>query len=346
MKQKRTSIKDVAKFAGVSVSTVSRYLNEGPHLSEQKKEAIKDAIVKLDYRPNEIARALVSNEFSSIAVVARDISLYGPMQLLEGIEKEARRRGYLVSITLLDDDLVKAKETVDALMRNNPAGCILMDMTRNSALHALLTYIKGKVPTSVINESWKDVDHSSLALGSYQGGYQITQYLLGLGHKTVWHVSIPENGNEYTREFGWRQALIDAGAVVHEPLPSTWDAHQAESIGRSIAMMSDATAVFAGNDEIAAGVIRGIIRSGKQVPEDISVAGFDDNPISSITVPSITTWRQDFEELGRRAVAVLLDQQVRSASEPYDDEAYPHTSDSAQRLIIRESTAAPRLSSI
>lgn len=340
--RKVASIKDVARFAGVSISTVSRYLNDGPHLSDQKRIAIEQAIDVLNYRPNAIARALVSSEFSSIAVVACDISLYGPMQLLEGIEMEARQRGYMVSITLLDDDVVKAKETVDALLRNNPAGCILLDVARTSSLHSLAGYIEKRVPTSVINEAADDTNAKSLVIGAYQGGYCITKYLLELGHHTVWHVSIPENGNEYTRQLGWRRALEDAGAFVPEPISSTWDVGKAESIGNYIASMSDVTAVFAGNDEIAAGVIRGIIRSGRRVPEDISVAGFDGNPISMLTVPSITTWRQDFQKLGRLSVDRLLANHRDDALS--DDRGGDVFADDNMRdhLIIRESTASPR----
>ncbi|NEG55585.1 LacI family DNA-binding transcriptional regulator [Bifidobacterium platyrrhinorum] len=352
VERKAASIKDVARFAGVSISTVSRYLNDGPHLSEQKRIAIEQAIDVLNYRPNAIARALVSSEFSSIAVVACDISLYGPMQLLEGIEMEARKRGYLVSITLLDDDVVKAKETVDALLRNNPVGCILLDVARTSSLHSLVGYIEKRVPTSVINEAADDNNAKSLIIGSYQGGYQITKYLLGLGHRTVWHVSIPENGNEYTRQFGWRQALEDVGAFVPEPISTTWDVSKAEAIGRSLAAMADVTAVFAGNDEIAAGVIRGIVRSGKRVPEDISVAGFDGNPISSLTVPSITTWRQDFQRLGRLSVEKLLAGHrgdAQSGGGADDPDSVGDVSgdvfaggDVSEHLVIRESTAPPR----
>ena len=118
-RKRAPSIKDVARKAGVSVSTVSRYLNGGRNLSEGKRKVIAEAVEDLNYRPNTIARALVSNEFQSIAVIATDISLYGSMQLLQGIELAARRRHYLVTVTLVGNGHEKVKETVDQLDRKS-----------------------------------------------------------------------------------------------------------------------------------------------------------------------------------------------------------------------------------
>ncbi|AKV55821.1 LacI family transcriptional regulator [Bifidobacterium actinocoloniiforme DSM 22766] len=344
--QRMPSIKDVARQAGVSVTTVSRYLNGGPHLSEQKRLAIAKAVEELNYRPNTIARALVSSEFQSIAVIATDISLYGTMQLVQGIEQAARQRGYLVTVTLVGNGRGNVRETVDQLIRNRPIGCVILDIERSSLLHSFAGYIAKALPTVIVDET--DRTQGNLPIGAYHGGYQVTQYLLRLGHKTVYHVAIPENGNTYTRSFGWRKALEEAGAVVPSPIPCSWDPREAEQIGRYLSSYLEVTAIFAGNDEIAAGVIRGLLLEGKRVPADVSVAGFDDNPIGELTVPSITTWRQDFQEIGARAVSRLADEPDgkpgdksgvsggRASSEgcTVDDEV-------PARLIIRESTAPP-----
>lgn len=332
---KLPSIKDVAALAGSSTSTVSRFLNGNGYVSEVKKKDIAKAIEMLDYKPSSIARALVSNESHSLAVIASDISLFGSMQLIEGIEQEARDSGYLISITLLDGDLEQSREIVNNLARSRPRGCILLDLNRNSPLHSLVSYIEELMPAAVINEGMSATD--SLALGAFEGGYQITKYLLELGHATVHHVSIPENENKYTRFLGWKTALEEAGAPVPDPLPSSWDPRTAESIGKYLAADKNVTAIFAGNDEVAAGVIRGLSKAGKRIPDDVSVAGFDGNPISAITLPSITTWAQDFQGIGRRSVASLL-RQV-GVYETTDKEWKKKTSEkNTSRLVIREST--------
>ncbi|RSX52875.1 LacI family transcriptional regulator [Bifidobacterium goeldii] len=333
------SIRDVAQYANVSVASVSRYLNNGGGVGAEKRQAIAAAIEMLHYQPNPIARALAVNEMSSISVILSDISLYGPMKILEGIEEESRRCGYLVSVSLLDADIEKARETVDGLARSRPLGCVIIDLDRTSSTHALISYIRKKMPTVLISD---ERGQSDVELGAYIGGYEITKYLLSLGHKTVHHVSVPVNNNRYTRTHGWRQALQDAGAPIPEPIAADWDCREANRIGEYLSTLPDVTAVFAGNDEVAAGVIRGLTMAGKRVPEDISVAGFDDNPIASLTVPSITTWRQNFKDFGFRAVRLLRkDETALSSSVALEDQLRDDASRAAfvdQHLIVREST--------
>lgn len=366
VKKRVPSIKDVAKKAGVSTTTVSRYLNGSPNLSEKKRLVVEEAVRQLNYRPNTIARALVSSEFQSIAVIATDISLYGSMQLVQGIEKAARSLRYLVTVTLVGNGHEKIKETVDQLIQNRPVGCIILDVERSSLLHSFAGYIAQSLPTIIINAA--ELDSNNLPIGDYEGGYQITRYLLRLGHKTVYHVSVPTEGSKYTRSLGWRRALEEEGADLPDPVTCTWDPRKAEQIGRYLSSFPDITAVFAGNDEIAAGVIRGIELEGKRVPQDISVAGFDGNPIGELTVPSITTWRQNFQELGAKAVERLAGKSDGEQEENSElakqadgmtaclgndknstDEKKNETVDASvvksdripSRLVIRESTAPP-----
>lgn len=339
-KGRQPSIRDVAQCANVSVTSVSRYLNNGGGVGAEKRKAIADAIEMLHYQPSPIARALAFNELSSIAVILSDISLYGPMKILEGIEEESRRCGYLVSVSLLDADIEKARETVDGLAKNRPLGCVIIDLDRTSSTHALISYIRKKMPTVLISDERRQAD---VELGAYAGGYEITRYLLGLGHKTVHHVSVPVNNNQYTRTHGWRQALLDAGAPVPEPIAADWDCREAARIGEYLATLPDVTAVFAGNDEVAAGIIRGLMVSGKHVPEDISVAGFDDNPISSLTIPSITTWRQDFKYFGFRAVQLLRNREATPQTSLVSNSGVSAEANlSPDHLIVRESTAGLR----
>jgi DNA-binding LacI/PurR family transcriptional regulator len=325
-------------------------MNGSGYVSAEKGESIAKAVKMLDYKPSSVARALASNQSKSIGVIASDVSLFGSVQLIEGIEQEAMKRGYLVSI-VLEGDAEQSREAINSLVRSMPYGCILFDFNQLSNLHSLVPYVSGLIPTAVINEGITGT--SDLALGAFEGGYEITRYLLSLGHKTVHHVSIPENGNKYTRYFGWKKALEDAGAPIPDALSTTWDPRSAESIGKYLASDPSVTAIFAGNDEVAAGIIRGLSKEGKRVPEDVSVAGFDGNPISAIMLPSITTWMQNFQEMGRRAVARLLDGGAdleRSSQTPDNDEeavqAFMHKiaerTGIPEKLVVRESTAQPR----
>ncbi|WEV46065.1 LacI family DNA-binding transcriptional regulator [Bifidobacterium sp. ESL0690] len=334
-KRKRPpSIRDVARLANVSVASVSRYLNSNPHLSDEKKNSIGRAVEVLNYHPNVVAQALNSNVLKTIAVLLTDFSLFGPIQMIQGIEDEARSHGYLVSVTLVGEDLKEAEEALDVVLMNKPTGCIVIDLDRGSLLHSLIPKIEQSVPTAVIGEN--SSTSKALAFGSFEGGYEMTKYLLGLGHRTVYHVSVPEDGSKYTRTRGWRRALREAGATVPRPILSTWKTDEAVGIGQSLADLPNVTAVFAGNDEIAVGIIRGILLSGKKVPEDISVAGFDGNPISVLSYPSITTWKQDFRGMGTRSVRYLLgDKNQQNSSDSSEGDVSEH-------LIKGESTAPPK----
>lgn len=334
-KRKRPpSIRDVARVANVSVASVSRYLNSNPHLSEEKRESISRAVEVLNYHPNVVAQALNSDRLKTIAVLLTDFSLFGPTQMIRGIEDEARNHGYLVSVTLVGDNLKEAEEALNVVLMNKPTGCIVIDLDYDSLLHSFIPKIEQSLPTAVIGEN--SSTSKALAFGSFEGGYAMTKYLLDLGHRTVYHVSVPEDESEYTRTHGWRCALQEAGAPVPQPILSTWKTDEAVGMGQSLASLPDVTAIFAGNDEIAAGVIRGIRLSGKRVPEDISVAGFDGNPISALSYPSITTWKQDFRGMGTRSVKYLLGDEGSTVPDCSDgDEVSEH-------LIIRESTASPR----
>lgn len=324
---KRASIKDVARCANVSTSTVSRYFNGG-YLSPKSQEAVAKAIELLDYHPSSIAKALVSQDNKSIAVITADISLYGSSQLIQGISLEAGQEGYLVNITLLNETGEDPTSTIEMLIRSQLSGCIILDMSENSKLHQQIVSVSRRIPTILTGSD-------DIRLSAFEGGYQLTRYLLSLGHATVYHVSIPETGDQFTRKAGWFKALSEGGRRIPEPIVSSWDPAETEEIGMFLARSTEATAVFAGNDEIAAGVMRGITLAGKHVPDDISVVGFDGSPIASLTIPSITTWKQDFQSAGRGIVRKLLHMKDKSGESTRRKGAIP-----VGNLIVGESTAS------
>ncbi len=147
-------------------------------------------------------------------------------------------------------------------------------------------------------------------------------------------MTVPPSRAEDGRTTGWRTALEEAGAPVPALIPATWDASSGVGIGRRLAERDDVTAVFCGNDEIAMGVISGLADAGRTVPHDVSVAGFDDHPLSGIWRPGITTVAQDFDDLGDRAFGLL--QAVLAG------DATPASSIETPRLVVRGSTAPPR----
>jgi DNA-binding LacI/PurR family transcriptional regulator len=172
------------------------------------------------------------------------------------------------------------------------------------------------------------VDHES-------GARQAVEHLLSLGHRTVWHISGPDGWIESrTRLAGWRSALTAAGAKVPEPLAGDWSAHSGYMAGRRLARTRGVTAVFAANDHMSLGLLRALHEAGRRVPEDISVVGFDDIPEAAYLTPPLTTIRQDFAEVGRRSLNLML-AQLATGNRMDSKLLVP------AQIVVRQSTTAP-----
>lgn len=338
-KKRTASIKDVAALAGVSVPTVSRYMNARQGVSKEKGEKIAQAIQLLNYRPSPIARALVRDRTNFIAVISTNTVLYGPAQTIRGIESACSRAGYSLNIEVLTDlGQGSIQRSVQRCLDQNPAGVILLDF--DSLSHEINRYLPPSLPLVKISGE-NDASTAQISLCERKSGYVITKHLLSLGHKSIYHVSIPGNTGEDSRLDGWRVACEEAGVFTPAPIQADWDSKSARLIGLHLGRNVDVTAVFAGNDEIAMGLIRGLTDAGRRVPEDVSVAGFDDQPLSTIWNPSLTTVHQQFDIAGQEAFTLL--------QAKIDDlvEGRGHTENWTRhlclpgKLIIRDSTCSP-----
>jgi DNA-binding LacI/PurR family transcriptional regulator len=296
---------DVARRAGVSHQTVSRVLNGHPNVSPETKAEVMAAIRALGYRPNIAARTLVTGKTNVLGVVSVDTTLYGPASMLYGIER-ALHPEYVVAVASLPAfDLGALTDAVERFAAQAVAGIIVIvpDASAADALRALTV----RIPLVAVGSG----DYASLpsvAIDNCAGAATATRYLLGLGHRTVYHVGGADNSLEAgERVEGWRAALRAAGAPEPGLLRGDWSARSGYEIGRELAGQPEVTAVLCGNDQMALGFLRAVAEHGRRVPEDISVAGFDDVPEAAYYNPPLTTVRQDFGTLGVRALRVLMD---------------------------------------
>ena len=335
-RERRTPvISDVAACAGVSVSTVSRYLNNSSHLSEDSSKRIARAIEILGYRPSSIARGLKGSTMKLIAVLSTNTTLFGSATTIQGIEDEARTRGHSVMISKLDDaDSATLPETLDAVLDLNPSGIVVLryDEIAEKALASL----PRSMPVVVIGGRPGE-EYDQVSLCEKDGGRALTDYLLSLGHGTVHHIQVPTRTDGTSRSDGWAASLRNHGVVAPEPLQCGWEAGSARRLGRELAGHADITAIFAGNDELAMGLIRGLEEEGRAVPDAISVVGFDDHPIADIWNPGLTTYRQDFTRAGRAAVELLLE---RIDAERAGRALPARKVDVPGEIVIRESATA------
>lgn len=323
---------DVARVAGVSHQTVSRVLNGHPSVRDSTRAAVLAAIKDLDYRRNLAARALVTGRTHTLGVVSLDTTLYGPASMLFGIEQAARAAGYFVTIASLRTiDRASVLDALDRLRSQAVDGIIVI--APQATAHALAG-LPDVVPVVAIGGS--DTDGvPTVAVDQHAGAAAATAHLLDRGHATVWHVAGPGDWVEaQLRTAAWQQTLERAGAEVHPPLPGDWSARSGYEAGLLLAKIPDVTAVFAANDHMALGILRALNEAGRQVPADVSLVGFDDIPEAAYFSPPLTTVRQDFGELGRRSLALLVDR-IGDADTGVPRENVP------AKLVIRESVGEP-----
>ena len=218
-----------------------------------------------------------------------------------------------------------------------PAGALIV-IAYDRAGIAALSSVPPDVPVAAMIETpsgdeaagkpWVWIDDRKAARDA-------TKYLLGLGHETVHYVSIPSSTSVSQRMLGWRSALEDAGVRVPKALHAGWDPQStSQAAQQRLARDPKVTAVLCGNDDLAIGVMRAMHEAGRSIPDDVSVVGFDDTPLSAFYIPALTTVRQDFAALGKACFAKLLAQLDENAAE----NAHPWPQ---AELIVRESAGPP-----
>jgi DNA-binding LacI/PurR family transcriptional regulator len=325
---------DVARLAGVSYQTVSRVLHDSPNVRKETRTRVLAAMRRLDYRPNPLAQALVTGQSKTLGVVSFDTTLYGPASTLLGIEEAAHDAGYALSIASLKAlNRASVLTAVERLRRQGVDGIVVIAPQR-SAVDALLHLPPNDLVVAV--EAGPDDSVPVVAVDQLAGAATATRHLLDLGHRTVWHVAGPEDWLEAEqRAEGWRSTLKLAGARIPPLLRGDWSARSGYELGEQLLQVADLTAIFVANDQMALGLLRRFHEAGRETPREISIVGFDDIPEAAYFSPPLTTVRQDFAEVGRRCLHLLVGQ-VERAKRSYSRIVVPTA------LVVRGSTTTPR----
>jgi DNA-binding LacI/PurR family transcriptional regulator len=324
---------DVARLAGVSHQTVSRVINDSDHVRAETRERVLLAMRQLDYRPNSVARALVTGRSRTLGVVSFDTTLYGPASTLFGIERAAHEAGYFITIASME--ALDRNSVLDAVERLRLQGVdgILVIAPHVGAARALLQVPSG-IPLVAVEAGPADAV-PVVAIDQFGGARMATRHLLELGHRTVWHIAGPSDWLEAEQRVGgWRRALEAVAAEIPEPLAGDWSPSSGYELGQRLATEPGVTAIFVANDQMALGAVRALHEAGRRIPHDVSVVGFDDIPEAPYFTPPLTTIRQDFDEMGRRSLRLLLDTMQSGDGVPAHLELAPE-------LIVRASTAPP-----
>lgn len=323
-------VRDVAALAGVSRQTVSRVLNDHPEVAAETKQRVLAAMAELGYRMNNAARSLGTRRSRTLGVLASDALQFGPSRSIAAIETSARRAGYWVSAAFADaGDAAAVVSAVDHLIAQGVEGIVVV------APHArtleALDALRVGVPVVALHSAGRGA--RGLSVDQAAGARLAVAALADAGHTRVAHLAGPVDWLEAeSRADGFAAELAARGLPIGPIIAGDWSAgsgHAAASAVRE----SGVTAVFAANDQMALGLLGGLHEKGLSVPGDVSVVGFDDVPDSAYYWPKLTTVRQDFDELARRAVAALIGGAGADAVD---------LAPVAPELVERDSVGAPR----
>lgn len=306
----RVTLRDVARFAGVSTKTVSRVVNNQGEIREETRQRVQDAIDRLGYRPNILARSLVNQRTNTLAVVAWGIEYFGPSRVLVGIEKQANKLGYSLFLNLLPQpDDADPNQALDTLLAHRVDG-IVWAVPEVGENHAWLEHDRlEELPPIVFLTTAPRPGIPTVSIDNHRGSRQATQHIIDQGRKKIGIITGPLDWWEARERFdGWKTALEQA-KLANTPsfvVESEWSAAGGERAMRKLlAQEPDIDGVFASSDQIALGALRIMHELGRKIPRDIAIAGFDNIPESEYFWPPLTTVYQRLADVGCIAVQNL-----------------------------------------
>jgi DNA-binding LacI/PurR family transcriptional regulator len=333
----KVSIKDIAKAAGVSHSTVSRALRGSPLVREETKARIKQLARRMGYSPSAIARSLVTKRTLTIGLVVTSVADPFWAEVVGGIEEMALEHGYSVLLTNSNRERQRELAAVQMLGEKRVDG-IIVAASRVGALYRPVLGELG-VPVVLINRHSEDKEPTihSIATDNVQGGYLATAHLLELGHRRIGYIADPEDlSSNSDRLQGYRRALVEWGLTFNPALVVDGDGRLEggwHAMRLLLSVLPPVTGVFCYNDLTAIGALRAIREAGKKVPEEVSVVGYDDLAQAAYSCPPLTTVAQAKREMGRQAMEMIL--QLMADAGPVEDIVLPG------ELVVRESTGSP-----
>lgn len=313
------TIKDVAKLANVSISTVSRVINNSKPVSREARQRVLDAIEELGYKPNQVARSLVTRRSNLIGVIITDIGNSYVAEMVRGVEEVGRMYKYDIVLSSSYGNPNTEKKFAQLLMSKQVEGIILVSEKPN---WDVIEEIEGyKIPFVYLNRYYDSLDKPTVSVDNYEAAFEMTKYLLSLGHKNILYVTNNEDNETSLEKFkidGYIKALEDTeGVKGHVYSSSGFGIEDGYNMGEEVAKLikeNDITAVFCCQDELAIGFLNYCYDNGIKVPHDISVCGYGDTKIASIYRPRLTTVKEPYYDIGavaiRRIIKILKNEEV------------------------------------
>ncbi|REB08617.1 LacI family transcriptional regulator [Sporosarcina sp. BI001-red] len=325
------TIKDVSKLAGVSVATVSRYLNKNGYVSKEAGETIAEVIEKLNYRPNNIARSLAGMKTATIGLMVPDILNPFFPELARSIEDAANEYGYTVMLCNTDNDSMKEQKYIDTLLQKQVDGIIISSYTIKP--EHLSSLQKQSIPVVLMDNVFSSDSVVSLTVENLRGGELAVEHLLTQGCSKIAHICGPSTiTSSRERTAGYEN--VSRGTDWFTPSLIGYSDFTVKggysTMNELLALHPDLDGVFASNDLMAAGALKALQEAGRNVPRDVKVVGFDGIGLEMMN-PQLSTIAQPISELGKTAMDSLIGL-IRNESGILTNQVFPVT------LILKQST--------
>lgn len=304
------TIKDVAKLAGVSISTVSRVINNSKPVSPEVRRRVIDAIDELEYKPNQVARSLVTRKSNLIGIILTDIGNSYIAQMIRGIEEVGRMYNYDIILSSSYGDPNREMELAELLRSKQVEGIIFISETAN---RDVIDTIRGfKIPSVYLNKYYRDESFPSVSIDNFEGAYRMTDYLQKLGHEKILYITANENDvnsienqkiEGYKKSVGKKEQGEFILSIEGFGIDSGYNA------GNDVLKLireSGITGIFCSQDEIAIGLINFCYDNNIKVPEDISICGYGDTKMTSIYRPKLTTVKEPYYDIGAVAIRRII----------------------------------------
>ena len=329
------TIKDIRKKTGLSLATISKYLNGGNVLPENR-EKIGGAIKELHYHVNDMARSLVTSQTRSVGMVVP--SMVSPFHgsLIRYIESELKQAGYSLMVCDSMDDAEQERDNIEFLSRKNVDGLVLIPTGRK--IQDILDLVPGRVPIITLDVKWSGI--SGVTIDNVRAGYEATSYLTERGHRRIGIIYIGKQCTGRQRLKGYCKALAKRGIQREEVLEMATDGTvdgAYEAMNRLLSLDRRPTAVFTCNHDMNIGAVMAMNDAGFRYPTDLSIIGFDDLLIPSILNPRLTVLEQPMEEMGNAAARIILEHMRHT--DPADRKAEQHV----YRAILHEGKSVERI---
>lgn len=302
------TIYEVAEQAGVSLSTVSRVLNGRKTVNPKMREKVEAAMRELNYRPSSVARSLATNRSDSIGVLVSELDTPFFGEMMQAIEATLREANKHVIITVGHNDQQQEVDAVEFLISRNCDALIMH--SEGMTDEQLLAVNRDKLPIAVINRDVQGLENGCFCLDNEQGGYIATQHLIKKGHNKIAYISGPSRKTDaMERLAGHKRALADASIAIDETL--IFEGNYKEEDGKQgllalRALHPDITALVCANDWMASGAMSCARDLGLQLPDDLSIVGFDDVVFAHHVYPKLTTVSNPVYKMGEMAAKSIL----------------------------------------